>query len=198
MTGHTVLYRGAALADGLSPVLRKPVTIAVDDGLIAGIFDGDRDGEALAGQATALVDGADLVKLYLDGPDAGTAPWSADEGRKVVSAGHARGATVAAHGSGLPNCRLAAGNAVDTLEHGFALDEDIAGVMAANGVTLVPTPSVMHSWLTFGSTTSTEPFAADGGGSAIAQRLEMAEHSVRIAFHAGVAIAAGRDFSGRS
>ena len=326
MTGHTVLYRGAALADGLSPVLRKPVTIAVDDGLIAGIFDGDGDGEALAGQATALVDasgativpglvdchshltlqggaqwiargadptpdlidaaernaaalvlagvrwvrdvgsprradagdgreralalglrdrwrgrpgypyiraagtwltkagalpaglaievddadgllaaaiaqldeGADLVKLYLDGPDAGTAPWSADEVRKVVSAVHARGATVAAHGSGLPNCRLAAESAVDTLEHGFALDEDIAGVMAANGVTLVSTLSVMHSWLTFGSTTSIERFATDVGRSAITERLEMAEHSVRIAFHAGVAIAAGSDFGGGS
>jgi len=41
MTGHTVLHRGAALADGLSPVLRKPVTIAVHDSLITGIFDGD-------------------------------------------------------------------------------------------------------------------------------------------------------------
>src|SRR5260221_2726216 len=198
MTGHTVLYQGAALADGLSPVLRKPVTIAVDDGLIAGIFDGDRDGEALAGQATALVDGADLVKLYLDGPDAGTAPWSADEVRKVVSAVHARGATVAADGAGLPNCRRAAESAVDTLEHGFALDEDIAGVMAANGVTLVSTLSVMHSWLTFGSTTSIERFATDVGRSAITERLEMAEHSVRIAFHAGVAIAAGSDFGGGS
>src|SRR5260221_12027800 len=68
MTGHTVLYQGAALADGLSPVLRKPVTIAVDDGLIAGIFDGDGDGEALAGQATALVDasGATIVPGLVD------------------------------------------------------------------------------------------------------------------------------------
>src|SRR5258707_2810479 len=180
MTGHTVLYQGAALADGLSPVLRKPVTIAVDDGLIAGIFDGDGDGEALAGQATALVDGADLVKLYLDGPDAGMAPWSADEVRKVVSAVHARGATVAAHGSGLPNCRLAAESAVDTLEHGFALDQDIARLMANSGVTLVSTLSVMHSWLTFGSTTSIDRFASDERRSAIADRLDMAEHGRRI------------------
>lgn len=111
----------------------------------------------------------------------------------MVSALHARGATVATHGSGLPNCRLAAQSAVDTLEHGFALDEDIAALMATNGVTLVSTLSAMHSWLTFGSTTSFERFATDAGKSAIAERLEMAEQSVRIAQQAGVAIAAGSD-----
>lgn len=85
------------------------------------------DADALLAAALAqLADGADLVKLYLDGPDAGIAPWSADEVLAVVSAVHARGATVAAHGSGLANCRLAAESAVDTLEHGFALDDDIA------------------------------------------------------------------------
>jgi hypothetical protein len=166
-----------------------PASLAVE------VEDGDGLLAAALGQ---LDDGADLVKLYLDGPDAGIAPWSAGEVRKVVSAVHARGATVAAHGSGLPNCRLAAESAVDTLEHGFALDQDIARLMATNGVTLVSTLSVMHSWLTFGSTTSIDRFASDEGRSAIAERLEMAEQSVRIAFQAGVAIAAGSDFGGGS
>jgi imidazolonepropionase-like amidohydrolase len=157
------------------------------------------DADALLAAALAqLDDGADLVKLYLDGPETGIAPWSADEVRKVVSAVHARGATVAAHGSGLANCRLAAESAVDTLEHGFALDDDIARTMAAHGVTLVSTLSVMHSWLTFGSTTTIERFTDDAGRSAIAERLEMAEQSVRIAHRAGVAIAAGSDFGGGS
>jgi imidazolonepropionase-like amidohydrolase len=157
------------------------------------------DADALLAAALAqLDDGADLVKLYLDGPDAGIAPWSADEVRRVVSAVHSRGAAVAAHGSGLANCRLAAESAVDTLEHGFALDGDIARTMAANNVTLVSTMSVMHSWLTFASTTTIERFASDAGSSAISERLEMAEQSVRIAHRAGVAIAAGSDFGGGS
>jgi len=326
MTSQPILYQGAALADGLSPALRRPVTIAVADGVITGIYDDDEDGanasgpkgqvvdasgatavpgfvdchshltlqggaqwiargadptpeliEAAEQNAAALVrsgvrwvrdvgsprrsdggdgleralalgvrdrwrgregypyiraagtwltkagtlpaglaievtdadgllaaalgqldDGADLVKLYLDGPDAGTASWSADEVRNVVAAVHARGATVAAHGSGLPNCRLAADAGVDTLEHGFALDADIASTMAANGVTLVSTLSVMHSWLTFGTTTTFERFTADAGRSAINERLEMAEESVRTARQAGVAIAAGSDFGGGS
>jgi imidazolonepropionase-like amidohydrolase len=324
--GQQVLYRGAALADGLGPGLRRPVTVAVEDGFITGVADGDGEEAAGPGRAAAVVDasgativpgfvdchshltlqggaqwiargadptpelidaaernvaalvsagvrwvrdvgsprradggdgreralalglrdrwrgqpgypyiraagtwltkagslpaglavevtdadgllaaalaqlddGADLVKLYLDGPDEGTAPWSADEVRAVVTAVHARGATVAAHGSGLPNCRLAADAGVDTLEHGFALDDDIAATMVSNGVTLVSTLSVMHSWLTFGSTTTIERFTEDKSRSAIAERLAMAEESVRIAHRAGVPIAAGSDFGGGS
>ena len=324
MAGPPVIYRGAALADGLGPALRRPVTVAVSDGVITQIVDGDGDEAAGAGatvvdasgativpglvdchshltlpggaqwiargadptpdlvdaaerNAAALTaagvrwvrdvgsprradggdgreralalglrdrwrgrpgypyiraagtwltkagslpgglavevgdadgllaaalaqldDGADLVKLYLDGPEQGVAPWSPDEVRAVVAAVHARGATVAAHGSGLANCALAADAAVDTLEHGFALDEDIARTLSANGVTLVSTLSVMHSWLTFGSTTTIERFTTDEGRSAIAERLAMAEESVRIAHRAGVAIAAGSDFGGGS
>ncbi|HYS32729.1 MAG TPA: amidohydrolase family protein [Streptosporangiaceae bacterium] len=157
----------------------------------------DADG-LLAAALAQLDDGADLVKLYLDGPDAGVAPWSADEVSAVVAAVHGRGATVAAHGSGLANCKLAADAAVDTLEHGFAIDEDIARTLAASGVTLVSTLSVMHSWLTFASTTTMERFAGQQGRSEIAERLEAAEESVRIAHRAGVAIAAGSDFGGGS
>jgi imidazolonepropionase-like amidohydrolase len=326
MASQPILYQGAALADGLGPALRRPVTIVVADGVVTGIDDDDGDGAKASGfsgqmvdasgativpgfvdchshltlqggaqwiargadptpdlidaaeqNAAALVrsgvrwvrdvgsprradggdgreralalglrdrwrgregypyiraagtwltkagtlpaglaievtdadgllaaalgqldDDADLVKLYLDGPEAGTAPWTADEVRKVVTAVHARGATVAAHGSGLANCRLAAEAGVDTLEHGFALDADIAATMAANGVTLVSTLSVMHSWLTFGTTTTLERFTAEAGRSAISERLEMAEASIRIAYQAGVAIAAGSDFGGGS
>ncbi len=325
--GGPVLYAGAALADGLGPALRTPVSVAVDDGLVTGIFDGDgavaadqvgpgtrvvdasgasivpglvdchshltlqggaqwiergsdqtpdlvdaaernaaalvqagvrwvrdvgsprradggdgreralalglrdrwrgqpgypyiraagtwltkagtlpgdltievADADGLLAAALAqLDDGADLVKLYLDGPDAGLAPWSAEEVRAVVAAVHAHGATVAAHGSGLANCKLAADAAVDTLEHGFAIDEDIARTLAANGVALVSTLSVMHSWLTFASTTTMERFAGQQGRSAITERLEAAEESIRIAHRAGVAIAAGSDFGGGS
>ena len=157
----------------------------------------DADG-LLAAALAQLDDGADLVKLYLDGPDPGVAPWSADEVASVVAAVHARGATVAAHGSGLANCKLAADAAVDTLEHGFTLDDEIARTLAANGVTLVSTLSVMHSWLTFGSTTTLGRFTGDASRSAISERLEVAEESIRIAHRAGVAIAAGSDFGGGS
>ena len=56
--------------------------------------DGD---ELLAAAIGQLDDGADLVKLYLDGPDLEASPWSVDELRRVVEAVHARGARVTAH-----------------------------------------------------------------------------------------------------
>jgi imidazolonepropionase-like amidohydrolase len=152
----------------------------------------------LAAALGQLDDGADLVKLYLDGPEAEVAPWTADEVRAVVSAVHARGATVAAHGSGLANCRLGAEAGVDTLEHGFTLDEDVAESLVANGVTLVSTLSVLSSWEGFATTTDQDRFASAEGRQRIAERRENAEHSIRLARAAGVAIAAGSDFGGGS
>jgi imidazolonepropionase-like amidohydrolase len=158
---------------------------------------GDADA-LLAAALGQLDDGADLIKLYLDGPDADIAPWSANEVRRVVDAVHARGATVAAHGTGLANCRLAAEAAVDTLEHGFTIDADIARILAAGRVTVVSTLSVLHSWQGFATTTTIERFTGPDSGRRIAERLEVAEASVRAAHAAGVPIAAGSDFGGGS
>jgi imidazolonepropionase-like amidohydrolase len=86
-----------------------------------------------------LDDGADLLKLYLDGPDPEVCPWSVDEVRGVVEAAHARGAKVTAHSGRLDGARVGAEAGVDSLEHGFELDADVAAMMAANGVALVTT-----------------------------------------------------------
>lgn len=82
--------------------------------------------QLLAAASQQLDEGADLVKLYLDGPDAGVAPWTVSEVGRVVEAVHARGATVAAHATRLAKCRLAADAAVDTLEHGNSLSDPAA------------------------------------------------------------------------
>jgi imidazolonepropionase-like amidohydrolase len=158
-----------------------------------------KDADALlAATLGQLDDGADLVKLYLDGPEPGVAPWSVAEVQAVVSAVHARGATVAAHGSGLANCRLGAEAGVDTLEHGFVLDGDVAATLAANRVTLVSTLSVMASWQGFATTTELDRFASVSGRERVSERREQAELSIRLAHAAGVTIAAGSDFGGGS
>ena len=76
----------------------------------------------------------------------------------MVDAVHARGATVAAHGTGLANCKLAAESAVDTLEHGFTIDADVARLLAENRVTVVSTLSVLRSWQGFATTTTVDRF----------------------------------------
>jgi imidazolonepropionase-like amidohydrolase len=154
--------------------------------------------ELLALALRQLDDGADLVKLYLDGPDAGVAPWSAAETRRVVDAIHERGARAAAHAGHLGGARVAAEAGVDSIEHGFVLDAAVAAIMAERGVVLVTTLTVLRSWLTFGTTTRIGTFAAQGRPAAIAAQLETAEASLRVARDAGVAIAAGTDFGGGS
>ncbi len=154
--------------------------------------------ELLAAAQGQLDDGADLIKLYMDGPDVDVSPWSASEVERVVEAVHARGARVAAHSGRLNGARAAVAGGVDSIEHGFDLDAEVAAEMARRGTTLVSTLAVMRSWLSFGSTTTMERFASDAGRSAIAARLEQGEASVRMARDAGVAIATGTDFGGGS
>ena len=154
--------------------------------------------ELLAAAIGQLDAGADLVKLYMDGPDLDTSPWTASEVARVVEAVHERGGRVAAHSGRLSGAREAVLGGVDSIEHGFDLDADVAAEMARRGTTLVSTLAVMHSWLSFGDTTTIERFASAAGRSAIQARLEQGEASVRTARDAGVAIAAGSDFGGGS
>jgi imidazolonepropionase-like amidohydrolase len=155
--------------------------------------------DELLGAAVGQLDaGADLVKLYMDGPDVNASPWTANEVARVVSAVHERGARVAAHSGRLNGAREAVLGGVDSIEHGFDLDAGVAAEMASRGVTLVSTLAVMRSWLTFSATTTISTFAGANGRATYQARLEQGEASVRIARDAGVAIATGSDFGGGS
>jgi imidazolonepropionase-like amidohydrolase len=154
--------------------------------------------ELLAAAIGQLDAGADLVKLYMDGPDPNASPWTSNEVARVVEAAHARRAHVAAHSGRLSGAREAVDGGVDSIEHGFDLDADVAAEMARRGTTLVSTLAVMRSWLSFGDTTTIERFASESGRSTIVDRLEQGEALVRAARDAGVAIATGSDFGGGS
>ncbi|HEX8005520.1 MAG TPA: amidohydrolase family protein [Trebonia sp.] len=179
------------------PYVRAAGTwIATPKTLPAGLPVEAADADELLARVTGqLDDGADFVKLYLDGPDPETAPWTAAEVGRVAEAAHRRGAKVTAHASRLSGARVAAEASIDSIEHGFELDADIAATMARNKVTVVTTLTVMRSWLTFGSTTTIDRFA---DAKPIRERLERAMDSVRIAQAAGVTIVGGTDFGGGS
>jgi imidazolonepropionase-like amidohydrolase len=180
------------------PYVRAAGTWITAAGLLpAGLTVEARDGaELLAAALGQLDDGADFVKLYLDGPDAATPPFSADEVSRVVRAVHARGRKVTAHATRLPGTRVCAAAGVDSIEHGFELDADIAAEMAARGCALVTTMTVLKSWLTFGTTTTMPRFTQ--GAAQITETLQTAMASVRLARAAGVAIVGGTDFGGGS
>ena len=143
--------------------------------------------------------GTDLVKLYMDAPGGlKDSPFSVDAVRETVTAVHARGAKVAAHSGYLDGARVAAEAGVDSIEHGMELNDEIAGTMKRNNVTLVSTLSVFASWEGFATTTTIDRFTTPDARQRIAQRKEGAYASVAAAKRAGVTIAAGSDFGGGS
>lgn len=142
--------------------------------------------------------GADLIKLYLDGPDRGVSPWTADEVARAVAAAGQHGLTVTAHATQLAGAKAAVAGGVDCIEHGSVIDADLAKDMAQRATFLVPTLGVLASWETFGDTTTLERFTGDEGRAALGARKETAYESVRLAAAAGVRIAAGTDFGGGS
>lgn len=155
-------------------------------------------GELLRLAMGQLDDGADLLKLYLDGPEAGVAPWSVDDLLPVIAAAHSRGVKVAAHSGHLAGARVGVAAGVDSLEHGMELDADVAATMATQGTVLVSTLAVFRSWQSFATTTSIERFVAPESRGRLRDRQARAEESVRLAHTAGVAIATGTDFGGGS
>lgn len=164
-------------------------------GLAVEVSDGD---ELLAAAVGQLDDGADFVKLYLDGPDRETSPFTVDEVRRVVETAHDRDAKVTAHSGLLAGARVGAEAGVDSLEHGFQLDSDVVRLMVANGVALVSTLAVLESWRSFAHTTEIPRFVEPASRSQIAARQEWAKESVLLASRAGVLVAAGTDFGGGS
>jgi imidazolonepropionase-like amidohydrolase len=158
----------------------------------------DHAADLVAAVVRQLDEGADLVKLYLDGPDPETSPFSVAEVTAAVREVHARGGKVAAHATMQPGNRVGAEAGVDSLEHGYRIDADTAKLMVANNVTLVSTLAVVHSWQTFGATSTVPRFTDPDMRPRLDERLEAASISVRTADAAGVAIAAGSDFGGGS
>jgi imidazolonepropionase-like amidohydrolase len=164
-------------------------------GLTAEAADAD---EMLRLALEQLDDGADLVKLYLDGPDPETAPWTPGEVERIVEAAHARGAKVTAHAGRLNGTRVCVEAGVDCIEHEFEIDEECARIMAERRIALVSTLSVLKSWTTFGQTTTIERFASPQGRKAITERWDAARTSIRLAHSAGVLLGGGTDFGGGS
>jgi imidazolonepropionase-like amidohydrolase len=129
------------------------------------MIDVEHAADLIAAVNQQLDEGADLVKIYLDGPDPETPPFSVDELRAVVKAAHERGAKVAAHGTLLAGNRVGARAGIDSLEHGNELDADTVRVMKDNNVTLVATTSLWKSRESFATTTDF------GGGTPRANQL---------------------------
>ena len=175
----TWIAHGGVLPDGLA--------IHADDGA-----------SLLAAAKAQLNDGADFLKLYLDGPKREEAPWTTADVRAVAEIAHGRKAKVTAHSGTLAGARVGIDAGLDSLEHGFDLDPDAAAAMARQEMFLVSTLAVFRSWATFAQTTALPRFVSEEGRERLGARRERALESVRLAHRAGVRIATGTDFGGGS
>lgn len=185
--------------DPTRPRMRAAGTWIAHSGVLPGMMVEADDGSSLLAAAkNQLDDGADFLKLYLDGPKREEAPWPTDSVRAAVEMAHGRGAKVTAHSGFLAGARVGIDAGVDSLEHGFELDADAAAQMARQGTFLVSTLAVFRSWMSFAQTTSLPRFVEQEGRERTAKRRERAIESVRHAYRAGVPIATGTDFGGGS
>ena len=186
--------------DPTRPRMRAAGTWLAHSGVLpAGLtVEADEGPQLLAAATKQLEDGADFLKLYLDGPKKEEAPWSTEDVRAVAELAHGRGAQVTAHSGTLVGARVGIEAGIDSLEHGFELDSDAAAQMARQGTFLVSTLALFRSWASFAETTTLPRFVEDEGRQRVARRRERAIESVGLAHHAGVRIATGTDFGGGS
>src|SRR5713226_9430088 len=111
-------------SDPSRPRVRVAGTWISHSGVITGglLIEADDGPALLRAASTQLDDGADFLKLYLDGPKKEEeAPWSTEDVRAVVDLAHRRGAKVTAHTGFLVGSRVGIDAGVDSIEHGFEL-----------------------------------------------------------------------------
>ncbi|WP_162795682.1 metal-dependent hydrolase family protein [Nonomuraea lactucae] len=153
------------------------------------------DGVDAATKATRaeIAAGADFIKVMSTGGivTKGVTPEQAalqvEEIRAIVRAAHDAGRRVTAHATGLLGARNAVLAGVDSIEHGYQLDDEVVRMAAERGVMLVPTLVV--------PTSMTEHM--DRLPSWMAEKIppqrERQRASFKRAIGAGVGIAAGTD-----
>jgi imidazolonepropionase-like amidohydrolase len=113
----------------------------------------------------------------------GDSPIPADVLAAVVTAVHAAGGRVAVHANYAETSKSAVAAGVDSIEHGMRLDPDLLPEMAAAGIALTPTLSVIEAAMAQAS-------ESDGGFAAAVQ----AHRRLAVqAAEAGVTVLAGTD-----
>ena len=142
-----------------------------------------------------IAQGAGLIKVgatgtYKDGSDYAT--LGPEIATMVVEMAHAAGLKTAAHSVGFAGTKEVVKAGIDSVEHGFFIDEETGSLMAEKGTVLVPTMSTWDNRLRH---------AVSWGLSkkeiqASEMRKEGSIQSFKTCLAAGVKIAAGTDAGG--
>jgi len=143
--------------------------------------------------------GADFIKITTSGGGVlgwGDSPewrnFTDNEIRAIVDEAHAFGKKVAAHAVGVQGIRNAIRCGVDTVEHGYLIDEETILEMKKKGLTLVPTLTAVHSMLTLGR----DRGIPDEYIERIAKLQDGYVKNLKFAHKAGLKMALGTDIAG--
>lgn len=158
------------------------------------------DGEDECRKATRKLvrKGVDLIKIMTTGgvlseKDSPYHDHMTDaEIQAVTEEAHRVGIPVASHAEGTAGIKSALRNGVDTIEHGFGMDEECIELIHETGGDMVPTLSVLYQYLDIGEEVGVPEYAMEKIQDVKSRQLE----SVRRADDADVPIALGTDFSG--
>lgn len=138
---------------------------------------------------TQIGNGADVVKVYADyrwGPNKEARPtFSLEELKHIVAVASSSGRKVVAHAASHEGIRRAALAGVTSIEHGDALDEELAVILKEQGVALCPTLNAVESILSYGGWKK--------GVDEEPERIKLKKESFAIALKVGVEIIAGSD-----
>ncbi|WP_435126699.1 amidohydrolase family protein [Actinacidiphila sp. bgisy144] len=142
-----------------------------------------------------IKDGAHFIKIMstggivTPGVDPGQTGLGLDELQAATRAAHAAGKRVAAHAIGREGIKNALLAGVDSIEHGFWLDEELFDIAGERGVFLVPTLLAVRSIVEHGPLGGAPGWMLDKAGAVSERVSDMFASAVR----AGMNISAGTD-----
>lgn len=147
----------------------------------------------------ALRDGSDFIKISTSGGVGSEKdnPWEAqftvDEIKAITYEAHNVGKRVASHAQGALGVKNAILGGVDSIEHGYFLDEECVELMLKHGVYYVPTFALIEAYKRSVQTPYDMP---QWRLRKQKMCIEAMPKSLMMAYEAGVKIAAGPDYFG--
>jgi len=196
---NIVIELGRAIADGLidGPRVRAAGRVITMTGGHGHFIGREADGPDAVRQATRaeIKEGADFIKVMATGGvltpgvDPGNTALQLDELRVVADEAHNSGRRVTTHAIGNAGIKNALHAGIDSIEHGFYLDDEALDLAVSQGTFLVPTLIAIASIIDNG---------VDAGVPAwvVAKAAEQAEANragFKAAVDSGMKVAAGTD-----
>ena len=139
--------------------------------------------------------GADNVKLIASGgiltpgTEIGAPQFTVEEMRAAVDEAHAAGKTCCAHAHGTQAIKNATRAGVDSVEHGYLIDDEGIELMIEQGTYLVATSAAVRNVVKHGTSAGIKPDVVRKASSAIEQHID----GFKRAYKAGVKLAMGTD-----